>query len=834
MNSLLTGKFPLATVLLLIVIMFSCTHENEAAEDKKQDPNVAEWEDSVINGDATMGAPMLFSVGDSINVVREEGKTRTTTTIAGGTTFSLNDLVTIGISGSLRGASELTKSYKVTNTTTGALAYNGTATDAFFWKSTGEVISLRAWSYGDGTTTSADPDNSVYSLETNQAANGYKELLYSPAQSCNYADDNGGINIQMYHQMARVVVTLSRKATDAATVSSITIGDGTVTIPTSAKFHKPTSGNTGAWDNITKTAVTVSMKQETENTVYSAVLIPDTYASNTNFVKVTMNDGNVYTYTTDAAMTLSAGYQYNFSISIGNDVATLEAVYPSEWTASGYPVTSYNSGETFGVYVRKSDGTMLYSNIPMAAASGGSTVSLNTGSYSRLLSTSYTYFIYYPYKASQGMVTTTANTAADFFAGVISSWTTAASQGTTDALRANDLQVAMITGDGAKTHTLTATMAHKAGLAVMTLGTKNVPTVQYFNASNTILSGNTDGTTTSVTASSTFSTNIPCLSSSKYYAVLNGSRTFTGTGTDGWTYSPNASGGSVVTNTIYSKRTFIKKGWVYNYTGGMQSLTITQAGSYKLEVWGAQGGHSNGGKGGNSYGNKSLSNGNILYVCVGGQGEAVYTDDGGTFSRAGAGGYNGGGAGGAGYSTCSGGSGGGGATHIAITTSGTLYTVLNNASTKNNVLIAAGGGGGGNTWFYDKLPNAIPEEAAARNCRGGSGGGTTGGASDGYTYTAGNPVMSISQGCSSNSYYALGKGQDGIEKTSGSCGGEGNGGGGGGYYGGFSNQSTGMNSNALGGGGAGYIGGVTGGSTTNGVREGNGYARITTNFEWTF
>lgn len=138
MNSLLTGKFPLATVLLLIVIMFSCTHENEAAEDKKQDPNVAEWEDSVINGDATMSA-MSFNVGDVMSVERQE-ETRSTTTYAGVCTFSTGDYIAVAVT--RNGASEVVKLYRVKSD--GSLEYAGGDNDPFIWKSTGETVSIRA------------------------------------------------------------------------------------------------------------------------------------------------------------------------------------------------------------------------------------------------------------------------------------------------------------------------------------------------------------------------------------------------------------------------------------------------------------------------------------------------------------------------------------------------------------------------------------------------------------------------------------------------------------------------------------------------------------------
>ena len=79
----------------------------------------------------------------------------------------------------------------------------------------------------------------------------------------------------------------------------------------------------------------------------------------------------------------------------------------------------------------------------------------------------------------------------------------------------------------------------------------------------------------------------------------------------------------------------------FAYTGGAQTFTVPETGTYKLEVWGAQGGtgyyngtYLSGGLGGYSVGNKNLTAGNVIYIYVGGVG--------GTGSNP-SGGYNGGG-----------------------------------------------------------------------------------------------------------------------------------------------------------------------------------------------
>ena len=222
----------------------------------------------------------------------------------------------------------------------------------------------------------------------------------------------------------------------------------------------------------------------------------------------------------------------------------------------------------------------------------------------------------------------------------------------------------------------------------------------------------------------------------------------------------------------------------FDYTGGIQQANLT-AGTYKLEVWGAQGGldtlqNTPSGKGGYSYGEITLENADTLYVVVGGKGK-------GSDNNSKSGGYNGGG------SASHGGS-GGGATHIAYST-GLLSTFSSNYSSQ--VLIVAGGGGG-----HDHA-------GAYNNAYLGAGGGGT---------ELPDKAYSNSNTVSSTTGYSFGVGQD--------DGGTNTGGGGGGLYGGYRGANS--NSYSYGGGGSAYLNSSlknTGGSK--GQKEENGYARIT-------
>lgn len=243
----------------------------------------------------------------------------------------------------------------------------------------------------------------------------------------------------------------------------------------------------------------------------------------------------------------------------------------------------------------------------------------------------------------------------------------------------------------------------------------------------------------------------------------------------------------------------------FSYTGNMQSYTIPMKGIYKLEVWGAQGGGSDGngsaknqdgyldgGKGGYSYGYAILNKGDILYICVGGEGGSSYSRSESAYAG---GGYNGGG-------YCYGGDGcmnaaGGGATSIA-SVSGTISQI--GASNLSKIYLIAGGGGG-----------ASNGDGSLYRVNGGYGGGLVAGANHGSIVLA-----------SQTTGYAFGVGMSASGSSGSGCGG--------GLYGGSTLRK------ASGGGGSGYIGGVPE-FTYNGNtyspnslannRYGSGFAKIT-------
>ena len=259
-------------------------------------------------------------------------------------------------------------------------------------------------------------------------------------------------------------------------------------------------------------------------------------------------------------------------------------------------------------------------------------------------------------------------------------------------------------------------------------------------------------------------------------------------------------------------------GQTFNYTGAVQTFTVPANGYYTLTCYGAQGGYSSsglGGKGGLSQLTYPLTQGDVLYIYVGGQGGSIADYSG--HPEGGDGGWNGGGKGGTGVAwggngnPYSGGGGGGGATHIATSDIGAITGSTDFTSNHANLLLIAGGGGGGLSW-------------------GSNAGGAGGGAEGGKGRRNGEWNIAWNNG-------TLSCGKDGMTSSTGSGSAEGCGGGGAGYQGGNTWTVT-YNANDQSYSGA---GGSSWGETTNGINYsttsggategGNGKAIITLLFQ---
>lgn len=233
---------------------------------------------------------------------------------------------------------------------------------------------------------------------------------------------------------------------------------------------------------------------------------------------------------------------------------------------------------------------------------------------------------------------------------------------------------------------------------------------------------------------------------------------------------------------------------VFDYTGTPQTFTVRDGSTQVyIEAMGAQGwqGSNPAGQGGFASGTLEVTEGEELYIYVGGQGEraiGAYNPMGGGWNGGGDGQNNGGG------DTVGG---GGGASDVRLILDA---DPLNPESLASRVLVAGGGGSSTNN-------------SGARGGHGGSYEGEDGGQHSGYHYGRGGTQDA---GGDVNGGFGFG----GYAEATGSMT-PWNGGGGGGWYGG--GVST---DHSGGGGGSCYIGGVIDGSAGRGGHTGNGQVVI--------
>ena len=354
--------------------------------------------------------------------------------------------------------------------------------------------------------------------------------------------------------------------------------------------------------------------------------------------------------------------------------------------------------------------------------------------------------------------------------GCVSTPTTL-SQTTSSCIAAPTVSTLAANNTTGTTSTLNGNVSATGGATVTIRGFK-YSTSNGFNPAST----GTDVSESGSFGTGTFTANLTGLATTTtYYAVAYATNSI------GTTY-----GDEVTFNTLVQTD--------FAYTGGNQIFMVpVGVTSLTLEAWGAQGGTNGndlsscgeiGGKGGYAIGTLAVTAGESINIYVGGKG----------ISGA-AGGYNGGGDSGPDTGTCGS---GGGASDIRV--GGTTLA--------HRVLVAGGGGGA---------------EYSACNGAGGDGGGLNG-------LNGSEGVANPQNGKGGTQSAGGAGGTGGYSGNSGSLGQGGaygghpqghSGGGGGGYYGGGGSSEDGH-----GGGGSSYVGGVTAGSTTAGLKTGNGRVKI--------
>ena len=165
---------------------------------------------------------------------------------------------------------------------------------------------------------------------------------------------------------------------------------------------------------------------------------------------------------------------YKLSAKAINTLDATAVTYPSTWTASSFPKSSFTTNDAIGLYVVDKNNQIVENNVKLTLGSDNKWAT----SKKFLKLAGYKYFAYYPYnKSDDQKVNTSASDASTFFDSKISNWNPAQDQHS--ALLSQDLQVATgVVGQDAST--LKFSMEHSMGLAVLNLESKNIAKTRRF------------------------------------------------------------------------------------------------------------------------------------------------------------------------------------------------------------------------------------------------------------------------------------------------------------------------------------------------------------------
>ena len=363
------------------------------------------------------GRPMAFSIAVGEAAATTRGHS-TDQTYNGGYTISGSEVVAVSVkttspANTYRATTPDIKQYKTQGPGNANLVYqpkdasSNTATTEdvqHYWLSPAESATIEAWSWGTGAatmntytydTTSGTvtgtvavnqidhPDGKVFHIDENQTGTGdIHELLYMPATTRTYEANQASNPINLYHQLARIVVVVKKEATSSAYVTQVTActfgsngnDGGARYMPLQAVWHKPASDhNYGTWDapsgsadqavanyrgviQMRRESAAMTLSSPTDQVVYSAVVIPVTYNSdNKLFVLTTsksyMNPGqsanitdDYYAYVPTSAVNIEPGKQYTYTLTLTDTrVDATVAITPwDEGTAPTAPETEAN------------------------------------------------------------------------------------------------------------------------------------------------------------------------------------------------------------------------------------------------------------------------------------------------------------------------------------------------------------------------------------------------------------------------------------------------------------------------------------------------------------
>lgn len=360
----------------------------------------------------------------------------------------------------------------------------------------GSKVSFHAYaphSSESNSMLSSSPDrtnvqtNIHYTASSADIVNQPDLIVATNAAQRSKTDANAPVDLQFSHALTAVSFAMSRDLADVigngAQLTSVSLqnipNEGDCQLIAQDDKHSSSSTNwnlgsakgTYTFDLSTKN-ITVGSDMALTDANQTLMMIPQTLPDGAKLEFTFKLNSQTQVLTVNLkGQKWEAGQSviYKLSAKAINTLDATDVTYPSTWTASSFPKSSFITNDAIGLYVVDKNNQIVERNMKLTLENNNKW----TTSKKFLKLTGYKYFAYYPYKSDAQKVNTSALDASTFFADKISSLSPEADQRDKSTLLAQDFQVATgVVGKDAST--LTFPMEHSMGLAVLNRESKSL------------------------------------------------------------------------------------------------------------------------------------------------------------------------------------------------------------------------------------------------------------------------------------------------------------------------------------------------------------------------
>lgn len=194
---------------------------------------------------------------------------------------------------------------------------------AFTWPANGTIAIKAFYPYVDGKQVTSE--TASFSVEENQSTDAaYKksDLMYSNNVTTQ-AKQAGAVGLTFNHALTKIIVNL----TAGTGVVASDINNCTVTL-SAKKTVTISEGVAGTEANSASADATITMGTGANN---AAIIVPQSYAANANFITVITAGDHSKTFQLTAGKTFDAGKCYTYNLTVNMSEITLESTTISNW-----------------------------------------------------------------------------------------------------------------------------------------------------------------------------------------------------------------------------------------------------------------------------------------------------------------------------------------------------------------------------------------------------------------------------------------------------------------------------------------------------------------------